>query len=70
MFKQYEIVKFNWANVAKENKNSYPDEFVTPLVYLGEIPNMRDHCILIGKSGVVYWAYHTEDFITCPEDEL
>lgn len=39
------------------------------LIFLGEIPNMREHCILIGQSGTVYSGFHIEDFVELTEDE-
>lgn len=40
------------------------------LMYLGEIPNMRGHCILIGQSGTTYSGYHIQDFVELTEDEV
>lgn len=40
------------------------------LVYLGEIPQMRGHCVVAGHSGRVYSCYHTSDFIELTEDEV
>lgn len=40
-------------------------------VYLGEIPNMLGHCVLIGhETGKVYSGYHIENFRLPTEDEF
>ena len=40
-------------------------------IYLGEIPNMPGHCVLIGhESGKIYSGYHIEDFRLPTENEL
>jgi len=39
-------------------------------VFLGEIPNMRGHCVVAGhKSGRIASSYHVENFVEIPEDE-
>ena len=38
-------------------------------LYLGEIPNMPGHCVVIRKDGVVVWALHEDEFEEVPEDE-
>ena len=39
-------------------------------VYLGEIPNMPGHCVVIGWStGKVYSGFHSENFRLLMEDE-
>jgi hypothetical protein len=41
-----------------------------PLVYLGEIPNMRGHGVFIGfKSGKTYSGFHIDQFRELTEDE-
>lgn len=41
-----------------------------PLIYLGEITNMKGHGIFIGKSGKVYFGYHISNFRELSEDEV
>lgn len=48
----------------------YPFEDGEHVLFLGEIENMPDHCIVVAKGGSVRWGYHTENFETVPEDEL
>jgi hypothetical protein len=40
----------------------YPFDVKFPLIYLGEIPNMRGHCIVADKTGKVFYGYHIENF--------
>lgn len=40
-------------------------------IFLGEIPNMPEHCIVAGhKSGRVYSGYHVTNFQELNEDEV
>lgn len=40
-------------------------------VFLGEIPNMREHCIVCAKeSGKILTGYHVGNFIELNEDEV
>lgn len=41
-----------------------------PMVYLGEIANMPEHGIFIGKSGKCYFGYHISNFRELSEDEI
>jgi len=43
----------------------------TFFIYLGEIPNMKGHCVIIGyTSGKIYSGYHLENFRLPTEDEF
>ena len=48
----------------------YPFYNDLPLIYLGEITNMKEHGIFIGKSGKVYFGYHVSSFRELSEDEV
>lgn len=40
-------------------------------IFLGEIPNMPGHCVVIGKnSGGTYIGYHTSDFRELTDKEV
>ncbi len=55
----------------EENDNESPLLKEEVFVFLGEIPNMPEHCIIVGhKSGKVLSGYHTFDFLELSEDEL
>lgn len=58
-------------NDSNEYKLAYPFYNDMPLIFLGEIPNMREHGIFIGyKSGHVYSGYHIFNFEELKENEL
>lgn len=38
-------------------------------LYLGEIPNVPEHCAIVGIDGKVRFLYHTEEFRELTEDE-
>lgn len=48
----------------------YPFYNDLPLIYLGEITNMKEHGIFIGKLGKVYFGYHISNFRELSEDEV
>ena len=40
-------------------------------IYLGEIPNMGGHCVVVGhESGKIYSGYHIENFRLPTEHEF
>lgn len=41
-----------------------------PMLYLGEIVNMKEHGIFIGKSGKCYFGYHISNFRELSEEEV
>lgn len=47
----------------------YPKDLSEVLIYFGEIPNMPDHCVLGGRSGKIYFGYHTDDLTVLDVDE-
>ncbi len=72
--RQYSLVKLtdfmkNWLR-ENEQENS-PLLFEEVFVFLGEIPNMPEHCIVSGhKSGKTLSGYHTSNFVELGDDEL
>ena len=40
-------------------------------IFLGEIPNMKEHCVIVGRlSGRIYSGYHIQDFEELTENEI
>ncbi len=50
--------------------NDYPFATDLPLIFLGEIVNMPEHGIFIGKSGKIYQGYHIWSFRELTDDEI
>ena len=48
----------------------YPFSDDMPMIYLGEIANMPEHGIFIGKSGKCYFGYHISNIRELSEDEI
>ena len=48
----------------------YPFSDDMPMIYLGEIANMPEHGIFIGKSGKCYFGYHISNFRELSEEEV
>jgi len=65
-FKQYQLVKF----VRPDKKSIYPFMNNEILLFLGEIVQMKGHCIVVNRNGQVYWGYHTDDFVEPNEGEI
>jgi hypothetical protein len=67
--RQYALVKFNICNGL--DWKHYPFAERRNYVFLGNIPNMPGHCIVVDQhTGQIYTGYHTEDFKEIPEDEI
>ena len=50
--------------------SSFPFDKDLPMIYLGEITNMKEHGIFIGKSGKCYFGYHISHFKELGEDAV
>ena len=48
----------------------YPFSDDMPMIYLGEIANMPEHGIFIGKSGKCYFGYHISNFRELSGEEV
>ena len=48
----------------------YPFSDDLPMIFLGEISNMPEHGIFIGRSGKSYFVYHIDSFRELNEDEI
>lgn len=43
----------------------------TAFIFFGEIPNMPDHCVVMGyESKKFYAGFHTDNFIECGDEEI
>jgi hypothetical protein len=72
-FKQYQLVKFIYPEIEKKLKQKtsvYPFAHNEILLFLGEIVQMKGHCIVVRGNGTVYWGYHTDNFVEPNEDEI
>lgn len=50
--------------------SSLPFDKDLPVIFLGEIANMTEYGIFIGKSGKSYFGYHISHFRELSEDEI
>lgn len=57
-------VKAEWKDVYD---SFYPPKEL-PLIFMGEIPNMKGHALILGNRGAVYAGMHIEVFEEIPED--
>jgi hypothetical protein len=58
----YALVVFKAERLNKMSAE-YPFKLKQTLVFLGEIPNMRSHCIVADYiTGKLFCGYHTDDF--------
>ena len=70
--RQYSLVKFDYSGMTDEWVKEYKKIFdVDIFIYLGEIPNMPGHCVLLRHSdGAHFFGYHIENFVELTEDEV
>ena len=62
--RQYALIEFTeeFTNAMRTDKE-HPIMKEKVLIYLGEIPNMRGHCVVIGhESCRIFSGYHIENF--------
>lgn len=65
------LVRFYFDDLPKKFRAKYPFKPGSNYVFLGEIPNMPDHCVVAdAKTGRVYTGYHTENFVEIPDEEV
>jgi len=63
--RQYSLVKLTSQDLEIAFKND------DRLIYLGEIPNMPGHCIVMDYiTGTVYSGYHICNFVELTEEEV
>ena len=68
--RQNSLVRFMSENLSPAFLTKYPFTRDGVYIYLGEIPNMPGHCIVVDyKSGKFHAGYHTENFTEIPQDE-
>ena len=66
----YIIKEKTLVTLKDEISLEYPFSDDMPMIYLGEIANMPEHGIFIGKSGKCYFGYHISNFRELSEDEI
>ena len=66
----YIIKEKTLVTLKDEISLEYPFSDDMPMVYLGEIANMPEHGIFIGKSGKCYFGYHISNFRELSEEEV
>jgi hypothetical protein len=65
------LVKFNFDTMPVEYHSTYPFQAGAVYVFLGELVNMRGHCVVADhKTGQIYSGYHTDNFVELSEDEV
>ena len=64
------LVRFAADGVSAAAMRKLPFRRDRAYVFLGEIPNMRGHCVVAEQdSGRVYAGYHTDQFVELTEEE-
>lgn len=58
------------VTLKKDIQIEYPFSDDLPMIFLGEISNMPEHGILIGRSGKCYFGYHIDNFRELKEEEI
>ena len=58
------------VTIKEDIQIEYPFSDDLPMIFLGEITNMPEHGIFIGKSGKSYFGYHVDNFRELGEEEV
>ena len=64
-----QLVKFKCPKDCLSPSN-YPFKNNEILLFLGEIKQMKGHCIIVNGAGKVFWGYHTNNFVEPNDDEI
>jgi hypothetical protein len=65
--RQYSLVRFRFDQLPAEYHKQYPFKADGVYVFLGDIPNMPGHCVVVDhRTGQIYSGYHTENFAELP----
>lgn len=65
------LCKFDFDNAPIDYHREYPFTVKDIFVYLGDITNMPEHCVVVRTGdNIVFTCYHTDDFIELTEDEI
>jgi len=64
------LVKFDFDSVDKKYHEQYPFLPSSHYIFLGEIPNMAEHCVIGKKDGTITWGWHTNNFVELSEEEV
>jgi len=70
MKNKFPLVKFDFDDMPKKYHHLYKKFKNKVFVLLCEIEQMPGHCVICEmKTGKIYCAYHTENFIKLTDDE-
>ena len=68
--RQYSLVRFELGDLESSWWDKYPFKPDGKYIFLGEIPNMPGHCVVVDhQTGRIHSGYHVENFVEIPEDE-
>lgn len=73
--RQYSFVRYDVSNMPADYRDHYAKErlLFSPkcrYIFLGEIPNMPEHCVVADDGGKFYTGYFTVNFVEITDDEL
>ena len=67
----FSLVKFDPTGMSESYRKDYPFNPQVSYIFLGDIPNMPGHCIVMDPSDCKFFCmYHTDHFKEIPEDEV
>ena len=64
------VMKINFVGLPKEYHDCYPFKNGDRVLFLGEIENMTEHCVIVTEDGKTLWGYHTEHLTELTEEEF
>jgi len=64
------MVKFDFSKLPIKYHSKYPFRDGASYIFLGEISNMKGHCVIAAQGGVIHFGYHTDNFIELTEKEV
>ena len=64
------LVKFDFTTLPLKYHDKYPFIKGQSYVFLGEIANMKGHCVIADGAGKIHFGYHTDNFIELKDSEV
>jgi hypothetical protein len=64
------LVKFDFTDLPSKYHDRYPFIEGASYIFIGEIVNMPEHCVVASLAGEVYFGYHSDNFVELQEHEI
>mgnify|MGYP003386000004 CR=1 FL=1 len=65
------LVKFNEGYTLPPGmREKYPFAIGETLLFVGDVINMPEHCVVVKSDGNILWGFHSDNFVELTDDEV